>query len=92
MTALANDRSTAAPTIPRPRHPQPDTTGTTGTTVPQEQPDPAQPDVPELPVAEYPWPEPWRYSRGARPRSEFWDVATASWHSRGPYPDRSSAG
>ena len=38
------------------------------------------------PVAQYPWPEPWRYSRGARPRSEFWDVTTASWHSRGPYP------
>ena len=89
MTALANHRSTAAPAIPRPRGPQPDTTGTT---VPQEQPDAAQPVAPEPRVAEYPWPEPWRYSRGARPRSEFWDVATASWHSRGPYPDGSSAG
>ena len=36
------------------------------------------------PVGEFPWPEPWHYSRGARPRSEYWDVATASWHSRGP--------
>jgi hypothetical protein len=36
------------------------------------------------PAGEFPWPEPWHYSRGARPRSEFWDVATASWHSRGP--------
>ena len=36
------------------------------------------------PVGEFPWPEPWHASRGARPRSEFWDVATAGWHSRGP--------
>jgi hypothetical protein len=35
-------------------------------------------------VGEFPWPEPWHSSRGARPRSEYWDVATASWHSRGP--------
>lgn len=41
---------------------------------------------PELPAPKYPWPEPWGSSRGARPRSEYWDVATASWHSRGPYP------
>ncbi|MCW2637477.1 MAG: hypothetical protein JWQ99_3844 [Blastococcus sp.] len=34
--------------------------------------------------AHYPWPEPWRFSRGARPRTEFWDVETASWRSRGP--------
>jgi hypothetical protein len=39
-----------------------------------------------LPAPRYPWPAPWRYSRAARPRSEFWDVTTASWHSRGPYP------
>jgi hypothetical protein len=37
---------------------------------------------PEAP--HYPWPEPWRFSRAARPRTEFWDVATASWRSRGP--------
>jgi hypothetical protein len=41
---------------------------------------------PEPPAPRYPWPEPWGSYRGARPRSEFWDVATASWHSRGPYP------
>ena len=41
---------------------------------------------PELPDPRYPWPEPWGSHRGARPRSEYWDVATASWHSRGPYP------
>ncbi|MCW2743058.1 MAG: hypothetical protein JWR45_3480 [Blastococcus sp.] len=38
------------------------------------------------PVGEFPWPEPWHFSPGARPRSEFWDVETASWHSRGPIP------
>jgi hypothetical protein len=36
------------------------------------------------PSGEFPWPEPWHVSRGARPRSEYWDAATASWHSRGP--------
>ena len=41
---------------------------------------------PQLPEPRYPWPEPWGSFRGARPRSEYWDVATASWHSRGPYP------
>jgi hypothetical protein len=48
-------------------------------------PRPRAPQDDEAPVGgEFPWPEPWHYSRGARPRSEFWDVATASWHSRGP--------
>ena len=42
--------------------------------------------APELPEPRYPWPEPWGSYRGARPRSEYWDVATASWHSRGPSP------
>ncbi|MCW2700341.1 MAG: hypothetical protein JWQ45_1876 [Blastococcus sp.] len=32
----------------------------------------------------FPWPEPWHFSRAARPRTEFWDVRTASWRSRGP--------
>ncbi len=41
---------------------------------------------PQLPDPRYPWPEPWGSYRGARPRSEFWDVATASWRSSGPYP------
>jgi len=41
---------------------------------------------PELPEPRYPWVEPWGSYRGARPRSEYWDVATASWRSRGPYP------
>jgi hypothetical protein len=43
----------------------------------------------DAPVGEFPWPEPWRSCRGARPRSEYWDAATASWHSRGPvFPPR----
>ena len=37
-------------------------------------------------AGEFPWPEPWHFSRGARPRTEYWDVATASWRSRGPVP------
>jgi len=65
------DRSHTRPAIPRPRTPQDD-----GPVVLRE----------AATVGEYPWPEPWRYSRAARPRSEFWDVTTASRHSRGPYP------
>jgi hypothetical protein len=49
----------------------------------ERQPEPPQPD---LPKPRYPWVEPWGSYRGARPRSEYWDVASASWRSRGPYP------
>ncbi|HEV7213110.1 MAG TPA: hypothetical protein VGN47_15470 [Blastococcus sp.] len=63
--------ATVRPTIPRPRSPEPE--------------EHVVLRVP-APVARYPWPEPWRHWGGARPRSEFWDVATASWHSSGPYP------
>jgi hypothetical protein len=45
-----------------------------------------KPARPQLPEPRHPWPEPWGSYRGARPRSEYWDVATASWCSRGPYP------
>ena len=50
---------------------------------------PADDEIPEaqrheLPAARYPWPEPWRSYRGARPRTEFWDDATGTWLSRGP--------
>jgi hypothetical protein len=38
----------------------------------------------------FPWPEPWRHSRVAHPRSEFWDVETASWRSSGPIPPQRS--
>ena len=69
--------TTTTPAIPRPRTGEPELLP-----VAEVATDP----VPELPPAQYPWPEPWRSARGARPRSEFWDVATASWHSRGPWP------
>jgi hypothetical protein len=40
---------------------------------------------PRLPGPRYPWPEPWGSYRGARPRSEYWDAASAGWRSRGPH-------
>jgi len=87
MTLPSTPRtSAAAPAIPRPRSPQSDAT----TRAPAPRPE-AAPAVPEPRSGEFPWPEPWRHSRAARPRSEFWDVETASWRSRGPYPDRSSS-
>ena len=71
-----DDQRTTVPrlTIPRPRAAQDDAVETT----------------PEAPaVGEFPWPEPWHLSRGARPRSEYWDAAGAGWHSRGPvFPPR----
>jgi hypothetical protein len=52
------------------------------------------PTVPVQRIADdasaFPWPEPWRHSRVAHPRSEFWDVETASWRSRGPIPPQRS--
>jgi hypothetical protein len=71
MTTSEARTETTAPPIPRPRTAEPDVAEPRAT-------------VPERPAATYPWPEPWRSARGARPRSEYWDVATASWHSRGP--------
>jgi hypothetical protein len=75
MTDLATRTATTAPPIPRPRDAKPDlaSEGQIATEV-----------TPELPPAQFPWPEPWRSSLGARPRTEYWDVTTASWHSRGP--------
>ena len=49
-------------------------------------PQPRSPEKDPEPAGEFPWPEPWHFSRGARPRSEIWDVETASWRSRGPAP------
>jgi hypothetical protein len=72
MTVSEIRTVSSAPPIPRPRTAEPDVV----------EPGPAP--VPELPAARYPWPEPWRSARGARPRTEFWDVATATWRSRGP--------
>jgi hypothetical protein len=67
----------AAPAIPRPRSAE---------RAPVAPPELPVAPVPTLPAARYPWPEPWGSFRGARPRTEFWDVRTASWHSRGPLP------
>jgi hypothetical protein len=69
-------------TIPAPRPPADDTV----VAEPVERQPEQHEEKPQLPEPRYPWPEPWGSYRGARPRSEFWDVATASWHSRGPYP------
>ena len=69
-------------TIPSPRPPADDTIEQQPAVEPQTTVEPE----PTLPEPRYPWPEPWGSARGARPRSEYWDVATASWHSRGPNP------
>jgi hypothetical protein len=66
--------------IPRPRSAEEDGAATSPVA-------PGTASEPALPVPQYPWPAPWRYSRAARSRSEFWDVETAGWHSRGPYPE-----
>jgi hypothetical protein len=67
---IDDTRTTQA--VPRPRAPQDDVV------------EPEEETSPGAPVGEFPWPEPWHHSRGARPRSEYWDAATAGWHSRGP--------
>jgi hypothetical protein len=84
MTVHDTRETVAVPTIPAPRQSEPEIVPTAVAVPEQTAPVPAQP------AGEYPWPEPWHHARGARPRSEFWDVATASWHSRGAYPGRSS--
>ena len=79
MTDSATRTATTAPPIPRPRDAEPDLppAGQVATEV-------TTAHAPELPPAQFPWPEPWRSSLGARPRTEYWDVTTAGWHSRGP--------
>jgi hypothetical protein len=72
--------------IPRPRSAEPEDVPTMVALPEAVEVEAAAETPPALPVGEFPWPEPWHYSRGARPRTDFWDVATASWHSRGPYP------
>ena len=61
-----------------------DTIGTAAVPRPRAAADDAVTDEAPTEPPHYPWPEPWHFSRGARPRTEFWDVATASWRSRGP--------
>ena len=74
MTASEIRTPVTAPPIPRQRDAEPDL------------PSIATHPVPELPAAHYPWPEPWRSARGARPRTEFWHAESGSWRSRGPGP------
>ncbi len=59
-----------SPSVPRPRSPEPDGHLAVGRAV--EAGGPSQPR----------WSEPGRTSDGARPRTEYWDVSTASWRSR----------
>jgi hypothetical protein len=77
MTVQHARNDVQIPTIPAPRRP-PAEDVTSGTAAPVGRPVPTG--------GKLPWPEPWRHSRAERPRSEFWDVRTASWHSAGPYP------
>jgi hypothetical protein len=49
-------------------------------------------DAVALPAPSFPWPEPWHFTRGARPRTEYWDVETAEWRSRGPVLHDRTAG
>jgi len=80
MTATPTHRARTT-AIPRPRTAEDD--------VVHEQPAaPAEVTSPTPPAPQYPWPEPWRHARGARPRSEYWDVTTATWRSRGPSPEQ----
>jgi hypothetical protein len=82
MTVHDTRAALRTPAIPRPRERQQDT-------VEPETADEPAPTVPPSTAGDFPWPEPWHLSRGTRPRSEYWDVATAGWHSRGAvFPPR----
>ena len=76
MTVQHTRHDVRMPTIPAPRPPGAEDV-TSGT---------AAPGGPVPTVGELPWREPWQYSRAERPRSEFWDVRTASWRSAAPHP------
>jgi hypothetical protein len=41
-------------------------------------PPPPTPTPPSM-SQPWPWPEPWRAEPGARPHTEYWDVARACW-------------
>ena len=66
-----------SPSVPQPRHPEPDALVdrlTIGEAV--------ETDTSARRPAQLGWSEPGQTSDGARPRTEFWDVTTASWRSR----------
>jgi hypothetical protein len=80
MTVHHTRDALGAPAVPRPRAPDHDTV---------EEQDPGvdrTPAVERGTLGEFPWPEPWHFSRGTHPRSEYWNATTAGWHSRGPVP------
>jgi len=79
MTAHDVRETVRTEPLPRPR-----TAADDSTTVDAPSVAPTQPASPPPAAAHYPWPEPWGSARTARPRTEFWDVATAGWRSRGP--------
>jgi hypothetical protein len=91
MTAHDARETISTAPLPRPRPAGDDTVSPaalSGTTAEVEQePTAASPHRAGL----FPWPEPWGSSRVAGPRTEFWDVTTASWRSRGPVPPRPTA-
>ncbi len=62
----------------------------TTATAPLPRPRPAADDRVAPSTPSFPWPEPWHFSRAARPRTEYWDVETAQWRSRGPVVDRTA--
>ena len=55
-----------------------DTAATQTATPSTEQPAPGTEAIVIVATA-LPWPEPWRAQPGARPRTDYWDVVTASW-------------
>ena len=71
--------SQTRPAIPRPRAAGP------------ELPQAATGLVREPAAARSPWPEPWRTTGATRPRTEYWDVATATWQPGPPAPRPRSA-
>jgi hypothetical protein len=67
--------------LPRPRTAADDTVAPVEVAAGGDEP---RRDEPRRPEPSFPWPEPWHFSRAARPRTEYWDVETAGWRSRGP--------
>jgi hypothetical protein len=82
MTSSEVRETTSTTALPRPRPAVDDEALAEDLAITESMP--ATAARPQAEAPHFPWPEPWRYSRAARPRTEFWDVRTASWRSRGP--------